>query len=79
MLLKEGRMTLFGDPFARLIITGLSLGAIGGVAVGWATVCLVASLRGPGLQWLRASRGSPLRLIPRVRRANVCPTCGRAL
>ena len=45
-------MTLLGDPFAGLVIAGLSLGVVGGVGVGWGSVCLAAALRRPGLRWL---------------------------
>jgi len=53
-------MTLLGDPFAGLVITGLSLGVLGGVGVGWGTVCLAAALRRPGLRWLTGSRDPAL-------------------
>ena len=35
------------DPFLLFVLTGLSIGVVAGVVVGWGTVYLLASLRRP--------------------------------
>ena len=39
------------DPFAVFVVTGLSIGVVAGVVVGWGTVCLLGSLRWSDLSW----------------------------
>jgi len=76
-------MTLLGDPFAGFVIAGLSLGVVGGVGVGWGSVCLAAALRRPGLRWLTGSGDPALKLAGPVRcircKRSVCPACRRVM
>ena len=39
------------DPFLVFVLTGLSIGVVAGVAVGWGTVCLLGSLRRSESSW----------------------------
>ena len=76
-------MTLFADPFAGFVVAGLSLGVVGGVAVGFATAGLATAWRRSGRRWLRRSGGlagkstGPVRCI-RCKRT-VCPACRRLI
>ncbi|TMA70042.1 MAG: hypothetical protein E6J69_03760 [Deltaproteobacteria bacterium] len=47
------------DPFAVFVVTGLSIGVVAGVVVGWGTVCLLGSFRHSHLSWLRWPRAAP--------------------
>jgi len=46
------------DPFLVFVLTGLSIGVVAGVVVGWGTVCLLGSLRRTGPSWPVAPRSS---------------------
>ena len=44
------------DPFLVFVLTGLSIGVVAGVVVGWGTMCLLGSLRHSDSSWPRAPR-----------------------
>ena len=68
------------DPFAVFVVTGLSIGVVAGVVVGWGTVCLLGSLRRTRSSWPVALRPSgpvrrgtgPVRCIRCKQTACIC-------
>jgi len=68
------------DPFLAFVLTGLSIGVVAGVVVGWGTVCLLGSLRRSDSSWPIAPRPSgparrgtaPVRCIRCKQTACIC-------